>query len=750
MNKWYKFLSEAVEKKSLQEITSQEYRDTKLDKYLKNKESDQLETLFDGKKRFAIPVSGEIGENPRDREMLGYINQLREQGWTIDFSEPFGYAFKIIKSEYDGKTFENKRKMKIGPLVSALSPEAAEFWTRHNKFYTTETNQFYFNSKYMIVVSRVPIDILRMSDHDGWTSCHSPSGGYFRCAIAESVEGGAVAYVVKNEQLEEANLNSDEIFRDKDRSIDGVEPISRLRIRRFVGHGSYQNLELGVPEKRVYGNNFPNFYETLAPYLLSAQKQTIESVKQIAQKTNTNGYVNLRSWNLTGGSYEDTSGDDLFEKFFETELEFTGATGKEASSLERDDTEERVNALITDANRRFEHCAVYADVDWDAGGGDDAYVMFGGTVSVAVNKEIEFNPNWRTVRDLIQRMSESFDIITGDEIDVLEEPGKTIFEFRLGNEDGSTVDDLDNFIYEVRRLDNNIEDAIDTWVNILMEEGYIENPLADLEEQFEGIQHFELSTDADGAYAGAKTDSENQPIDGVVRIDLRQLFGNIQNLTDLNTSNKYFEDFFRSVWSKWTYSYHDFRNPIGKEVKSKITNNFINRLKVELDPQQSLFEIASQRDPSAPIQRKPITEKTLSELGVSFDISVYDRGSVEGRTIGFDFKPIVSCDVKRGDPLDPTSIMVFMKLVKFFDKNFKNLANFYRQKLLEIVNETYEEIIEKIKQKKTPKETYNPYNYKQEKLTHQVTTPYGGTYTEYIGENKKVFKKAGKNWSVIK
>ena len=91
-----------------------------------------------------------------------------------------------------------------------------------------------------------------------------------------------------------------------------------------------------------------------------------------------------------------------------------------------------------------------------------------------------------------------------------------------------------------------------------------------------------------------------------------------------------------------------------------------------------------------------------------------------------------------------------MKLVKFFDKNFKSIANFYRQKLLEIVNETYEEIIEQIKQKQPPKETYNPYNYRQERLTQQITTPYGGTYTDYIGENKKVFKKVGKNWSVIK
>ena len=51
---WYKYLSEAVEKKSLNEISQQNLEDTKIEKYLKRKDSDQLEAIFEGKKLFKL------------------------------------------------------------------------------------------------------------------------------------------------------------------------------------------------------------------------------------------------------------------------------------------------------------------------------------------------------------------------------------------------------------------------------------------------------------------------------------------------------------------------------------------------------------------------------------------------------------------------------------------------------------------------------------------------------------------------
>ena len=124
---WYKYLSEAVEKKSLNEISQQALEDTKLETYLKRKDSDQLETIFEGKKRIAIPFESDGANLSRtDRQLLDYIKQLRQEGWTVDLSEPFGYASKIVTSEYGGKTFQTKRRLKIGPK------RLIKFWTQKN------------------------------------------------------------------------------------------------------------------------------------------------------------------------------------------------------------------------------------------------------------------------------------------------------------------------------------------------------------------------------------------------------------------------------------------------------------------------------------------------------------------------------------------------------------------------------------------------------------------------------------------
>lgn len=744
-NNWYKFLSKAVEKKTLKEITSYDLEQTKITKYLKNKTSDQLSSLFDGKNRFAIPIVGETSENPRDREMLDYINQLRGQGWTIDFSEPFGYASKIVKSEHNGKIFQTKRKMKIGPLISALGPKALEFWTKYNKFYTTEVNKFYFNTKYMIIISRVPIDILRMSDHDGWTSCHAPSGGYFKCAIAESVEGGAMAYVVKKDDLEKVDISSEEIFKDKDRKIDGVVPISRLRIRRFVGTGPYEDLELGVPEERIYGNNFPGFYATLSSYLLKAQSPTVQTIKEISEESK-NKDVNLTFWNLTGGTYEDSSSGDLFQSFFDSQLKFSGYTGQTQSELERNETEEKLARLINENNARLKHSNLYASVEWQD---NEPYVMYGANIEIVVNQEIKFNPRAGERRDLVDRMNSSFGLFYGDDIQTIEDVGKTEFTFTLSEEEGYSLDDFENFIYDVARLDNRIEDLQDEWIILLMQEGYIVNPLYELEEKFdEQIKNFILFTSSLGAFVDVK------PTLRKVEINTTQFVNNIQDLSDPNYSDKYVDEFYYSINDEWAKTYNHEQLPLGKEARDTILNNFINHLKLELDRQQSLFEIANQnitRQSKIPQKRQPVTQKTLSDLGITFEIKNYFSLLKNNNNVGFDLNISISAHMEKGQVADQTTADVFFKFVKFLDKNFIKILQFYKQKFIEIIKTKYEEIVLKIKQKQPPQEIKRAWpDPRQERLSQQVTNSRGSTFTEYIGENKnKLFKFDGVTWRII-
>jgi hypothetical protein len=107
-----------------------------------------------------------------------------------------------------------------------------------------------------------------MSDHS-WNSCHSPGGSYFKCAVAESKEGGLVAYVVNRDDLNKVNLNQPEIFTDNQRQVLGIEPLERIRLRRFVH--KEEGYDLAIPETRTYGKSIPGFEESLRDWAYKKQ-----------------------------------------------------------------------------------------------------------------------------------------------------------------------------------------------------------------------------------------------------------------------------------------------------------------------------------------------------------------------------------------------------------------------------------------------------------------------------------------------
>ena len=95
----YQKLLEAIDNQ-LNEITREKLRGTKLQTYISKKEdvTTQLNHIFEGQNRILIPFNTGTNYTGRDAEMIEYINMLRNEGWTIDFNEPFGYATKIVKS----------------------------------------------------------------------------------------------------------------------------------------------------------------------------------------------------------------------------------------------------------------------------------------------------------------------------------------------------------------------------------------------------------------------------------------------------------------------------------------------------------------------------------------------------------------------------------------------------------------------------------------------------------------------------
>ena len=123
---------------------------------------------------------------------------------------------------------------------------------------------------YSIIISRAPIDVLRMSDFRGISSCQSTGREYFYCALAESRNQGAIAYLVRTEDLENVNLDDEEIFTDYQRRVQGIEPISRVRIRRVVDENI--GVDYMIPEDAVYGSKKAFFADTVMSWAAKAQQ----------------------------------------------------------------------------------------------------------------------------------------------------------------------------------------------------------------------------------------------------------------------------------------------------------------------------------------------------------------------------------------------------------------------------------------------------------------------------------------------
>ena len=194
-----------------------------------------------------------------------------------------------------------------------------------------------------VIISRDPIDIVRMSDFPDLHSCHAEGGDYFKCAVREADNAGLVAYLIDPSDLdnflfqfaddpdipfeERTTIELDdalneydglEIFEDRDRREDGMTPIARTRLRRFVNGGD--GYELAVPEVRVYGKRYPGFVKAVTEWAYVEQEGVFEDYlpnPEAATVEEAKAFIN--DFNLTGGSYTDTIASELFYNMFKIE-----------------------------------------------------------------------------------------------------------------------------------------------------------------------------------------------------------------------------------------------------------------------------------------------------------------------------------------------------------------------------------------------------------------------------------------------
>lgn len=284
----------------------------------------------------------------------------------------------------------------------------ADYW-RDNAAYIKQNHNKVFEDNFVIILTRHPIDILRMSDFDEIHSCHSPpsrSGAaadanqYYKCAVAEAYGHGAVAYVVNKEDLlhqtntsniesAEQEIQEGEIFADRSRgegtfhsNIGGIEPLSRLRLRQVrtydkddvlnseMGHGT----EIAVPEKRIYGENIPGFRKRIMKWARGIQQE------QMAKADTDEKHIYLKRFIKFGGSHEDNIIQDLIGDLFQ--LEIVGDPIKDQKTQDEldlnlvgsliDQWEQQCEDIADEWNNRYQACEVSYNIEEDGAGG--AYI----------------------------------------------------------------------------------------------------------------------------------------------------------------------------------------------------------------------------------------------------------------------------------------------------------------------------------------------------------------------------------------
>ena len=376
-------------------------------------------------------INAHQAKNPKKHDNLGGFLVRRPDGeygnpHAKKYTDPGkvpGVISKAALGDEDAKRFSqlyNQMRLYI-PNPGYLDVKFAdrEEWARKNAKYWQENAgyikkniQNLTNDKYSIIITRHPIDVLRMSDFDNITSCHSPASrqnayeSYYKCAVAEAQGHGAVAYIVETEELltntdtsniesAEQEIQEGEIFGD-DARFGGagfdVNPISRVRLRKF----RYQeNSEVGaqdlaVPEKRIYGAAIPGFIDRVVEWARQSQQQQIENLPK------KNGKYDLSKFKLYGGSYEDTQGysgrQELMMQLLDN-YDFQAFSGRVGQDTETEDNldadllgdirgmyENECEEIASEWNQRYANCKVDFSIEDD--GADGVYISANATITL--------------------------------------------------------------------------------------------------------------------------------------------------------------------------------------------------------------------------------------------------------------------------------------------------------------------------------------------------------------------------------
>ena len=188
------------------------------------------------------------------------------------------------------------------------------------------------NVFYYLLFTRHPIDVLRMSDHKGVSSCHRLDGGMYKhCAVADAQNDGGVIYLIKGSdgQRAKSRLEEKEIFEDANRKVDGLRPLGRTRLRRFIDLQTGDDFAVLARLSGQFGTFTEDLWDTAHAYV--RKNQPIFNNPPEAKYATANII-------MVGGTYTDNiSPSGMLNKFFGEDIyEGVQLRGAEAESEDED------------------------------------------------------------------------------------------------------------------------------------------------------------------------------------------------------------------------------------------------------------------------------------------------------------------------------------------------------------------------------------------------------------------------------
>lgn len=427
-----------------------------------SKDHNTFEHIFGNNLRVVIPLY-----NKKLLEIFKKLENAETKTKTIykiDNNHEFAYRWMTDKN---GNYILDPRPMRIGKVIAReLGEKDADEWSRQENSIKSEDEDF------SIILSRSPIDIVRMSDHYAMRSCHSPDREYFVHAEEEAIDGGAIAYVVKTQDIRAFifenidgadSIQNEEIFEDNQRRTRGIRPLSRLRINRYHDEDD-ESKELALPINRIYGEGIAGFYDTVRRWIYDKQGETVD-------------YDNLYLPNYVraGGGYADVSDVKIIKDFFGDnrgvthDLEHKGGdTRVRIYEEELETINEKLKKILNHPNIRYFSEVALDDGNIKIDSSLSVNFEFDGVVDIIGDSWKYEDRMLNNIRNKVDFTLKAYGSIESLNIEVDNEKNKTIFTFRIDSEDEIiNPDDYRVFIEDFARYVDNYDSDYNNLYNYL-------------------------------------------------------------------------------------------------------------------------------------------------------------------------------------------------------------------------------------------------------------------------------------------